>query len=151
MNKIIKLALGLSYPTDKLTALQEVINATPNPQMATEILLGVYEKPKVPSKVKTKDGQIRVLKSVDFWNDKVNFSYLKNKQIGAYYPKGTDDKTLNDNNWQSLKCSSNEEGAKYLYFKSNEMEEREDSCSLDSWLSFENITPQRVFDDIYCE
>lgn len=42
MNKIIKLALGLSYPTDKLTALQEVINATPNAQMATEILLGVY-------------------------------------------------------------------------------------------------------------
>lgn len=150
MNKIIKLALGLSYPTDKLTALQEVISATPNAQMATEILLGVYEKPNVPSKVKTKEGQIRVLKSVDFWINRVYFTFLKGKRIGAYYPKGTDEKTLNDNNWQSLKCSSGDNTI-YLYFTSTEMEEKEDYCDLDVWLSYEDITPKRVFDDIYFE
>lgn len=149
MEKIIKLALGLSYPKEKLAALQEVINATPNPTMATEILLGVYEKPKVPSKVKTKEGVVRILKEVNLWAERVTFKYLKNKRIGAYYPKEVEEKQLNDMNWEGLKCSSSTEGSKYLYFTSKEMEEREEECNLQHWLECEDITPQRQFEDIY--
>ena len=65
MNKIIKLALGLSYPQDKLVALEEIIAATPNPTMATEILLGVYEKPQLPRKVKDKNGVVKILKEAN--------------------------------------------------------------------------------------
>lgn len=148
MEKIIKLALGLSYPQDKLSALQEVINNTPNPSMATEILLGVYEKPKIPSKVKTKDGQVRVLKNANYWIETVTFGYLKSKSIGGYYPKGTDNKTLNDNNYKALQCISNND-AVYLYFNSEEKTEHTSECSFQDWLSCENITPERQFEDIY--
>lgn len=151
MEKIVKLALGLSYPKDKLPALLEVINNTPNAAMATEILLGVYEKPNIPTKVKTKDGVIRVMTNADYWLQKVHFKYLKNKRIGAYYPKEVNEKQLNDANWESLKCSSSTEGCKYLYFTSNEKEERSDECTFEEWLSCENITPQRTFEDIYSE
>lgn len=151
MNKITKLALGLSYPQDKISALLEIVNATPNPTMATEILLGVYEKPKLPSKVKTKEGQIRVMKSTDYWTESVSYNYLQNKRIGAYYPKEVNEKQLNDNNWESLKCSSNNENCHYLYFTSNEKEERQAECSFEQWLSYENIAPQRQFEDIYGE
>jgi hypothetical protein len=147
MEKIIKLALGLSYPKDKLNALQEIIHATPNPQMATEILLGVYEKPRIPSKVKTKEGQVRVLKEVNFWTETVVYSYLQNKRIGGYYPKGTDSKTLNDNNYKALQCKDDD--AVYLYFNSEEKEEKQSTCSIQDWLSYEDITPQHQFENIY--
>lgn len=151
MNKIIQLALGLSYPANKLSALQEVIDATPNQQMATEILLGVYEKPKISSKVKNKDGQVRIAKSIDYWRETVTYTYLENKRIGAYYPKDTNEKQLNDSNWQKLKCDSNQEGARYLYFTSDEKQERQSDCSFGEWLSCENIAPQRQLEDLYGE
>lgn len=151
MNKITKLALGLSYPQDKISALLELINVTPNSVIATEKLLGIYEQPKLPSKVKTKEGQIRVMKSIDYWREVVSYSYLQNKRIGAYYPKEVNEKQLNDNNWESLKCSSSTENCHYLYFNSSEKEERQTECTFEQWLSCENITPQRQFENIYEE
>lgn len=151
MEKIIQIALGSSYPTEKLNALKEVIDATPNSQMATEILLGVYEKPEIPSKVKDKDGKIRVAKSIDYWRETVTYMYLDNKRIGAYYPKDTDEKDINDSNWQKLKCNGDFKNAKYLYFTSAEKQERQSDCHFVEWLSCENIKSQRQLEDLYDE
>ncbi len=151
MNKIIKLALGLSYPQDKLSALQEVISATPNPPMATEILLGVYEKPKLPFKVKNSKGDIWIKKESNDWTEKVQYTYLQNKRIGAYYPKGTVEKELNDSNWESKKAKSSDENTAYLYFTSNEKEEKTGECSYQEWLSCTDITPKRELENLYAE
>ena len=152
MNKITKLALGLSYPQDKISALLEIINATPNPVMATEILLGVHEKVKLASKVKASNGNIRVLKEANEWTDTVSYGYLKPKRIGSYYPKGTDAKTLNDNNWEKLKAKSSDENTEYLYFNSEIMEEQTSSCPFKEWLECEDISPKKKAEfDIYSE
>jgi len=150
MDKITRLALGLSYPQDKISSLLEIISATPNPVMATEILLGVHEKTSLPSKVKATNGEIRVIKSSDEWTDAVTYGFLKPKRIGAYYPKGTQEKNLNDSNWEKLKCKSSEEGAEYLYFNSEVLEEIIKTCTFKDWLECEDITPKkRVEFDIY--
>ena len=152
MNKITKLALGLSYPQDKISALLEIINATPNPVMATEILLGVHEKVKLASKVKASNGNIRVLKDSNEWTDTVSYGYLKPKRIGSYYPKGTDAKLLNDSNWEKLKAKSSDENTEYLYFNSEIMEEQTSSCSFKEWFECEYISPKKKAEfDIYSE
>jgi hypothetical protein len=152
MNKITKLALGLSYPQDKISALLEIVNATPNPVMATEILLGVHEKVKLASKVKASNGNIRVLKEANEWTDTVSYGYLKPKRIGSYYPKGTDAKLLNDSNWEKLKAKSSDENTEYLYFNSEIMEEQTSSCSFKEWLECEDISPKKKAEfDIYSE
>jgi hypothetical protein len=152
MNKITKLALGLSYPQDKISALLEIINATPNPVMATEILLGVHEKVVLPSKVKASNGNIRVLKEANEWKDTVSYGYLKPKRIGSYYPKGTDAKLLNDSNWEKLKAKSSDENTEYLYFNSEIMEEQINSCSFKEWFECEDISPKKRSEfDIYGE
>lgn len=150
MNKITKLALGLSYPQDKISALLEIISATPNPVMATEILLGVHEKVKLPSKVKAQNGNVRVLKEANEWTDTVSYGYLKPKRIGSYYPKGTDVKSLNDSNWEKLKAKSSDENTEYLYFNSEIMEEQISNCSFEEWLKCEDISPKKIAEfDIY--
>ncbi len=151
MDKIIQLALGLSYPTDKLLALQNVISATPNPTMATEILLGVYEKPVIPNKVKDSKGVVRLLKSKDDWKEEVNYTFLQPKRIGNYYPKGTLEKDLNDDNYESLKSKSSDDDTTYLYFNSKTMEERTGSCAYSDWLAFENLQPKQSIEDLYAE
>ena len=152
MNKIKKLALGLSYPQDKISALLEIISATPNPVMATEILLGVHEKVKLPSKVKAQNGNVRVLKEANEWTDTVSYGYLKPKRIGSYYPKGTDVKSLNDSNWEKLKAKSSDENTEYLYFNSEIMEEQISNCSFEEWLKCEDISPKKRAEfDIYAE
>lgn len=152
MNKITKLALGLSYPQDKISALLEIISATPNPVMATEILLGVHEKVKLPSKVKAQNGNVRVLKEANEWTDTVSYGYLKPKRIGSYYPKGTDVKSLNDSNWEKLKAKSSDENTEYLYFNSEIMEEQISNCSFEEWLKCEDISPKKIAEfDIYAQ
>lgn len=149
MEKIIQKALSLAYPKESLSALNQVINATPNPIIATEILLGLYVKPVLPTKVKDRTGVVKLLKNRDDWRQVVTYSYLTPKRIGAYYPKGTDEKSLNDNNWESLKCKSSNDDSCYLYFTSKTMEERQSECSYEEWLNCENLTPQRQFEELY--
>lgn len=48
MEKIIKLALEAKFPNVNLTNLIDVLNATGNVIVATEILLGIYEEPNIP-------------------------------------------------------------------------------------------------------
>lgn len=151
MDKIIQLALGLSYPKDKLLALLEVISATPNPTMATEILLGVYEKPVIPNKVKDSKGVVRLLKSKDDWKEEVNYTFLQPKRIGAYYPKGTLEKDLNDNNYESLKSKGSDDNTTYLFFNSKTMEEKTGSCVYLEWLACENLQPKQSIEDLYAE
>ena len=48
MEKIIKLALETRFPGANLVNLMDVLNATGNAVVATEILLGIYEEPNIP-------------------------------------------------------------------------------------------------------
>jgi hypothetical protein len=48
MEKIIKALLEAKFPTLAIDQLMEVINATSNKSVATELLCGLYEMPEIP-------------------------------------------------------------------------------------------------------
>ena len=50
MEKIIILALETKFPNVNLKNLMDVLNATGNAVVATELLLDIYEEPKIPER-----------------------------------------------------------------------------------------------------
>jgi hypothetical protein len=84
MNKIIKALLQAKFPTLNVEDLLEVINATANPTIATELLCGLYEVPKIEGFGKDIHSEVnRVFLSFDKYNNKVFYSYNKreSKQV----------------------------------------------------------------------
>lgn len=77
MNKIITVALASAKPS--VEALLEIINATSNPTVATEILLGIYEDPIVNPEPAFKDVSEANVKFVFFdkFTEQVNYTYNK--------------------------------------------------------------------------
>lgn len=82
MNKLILFALQSKFPADTLDALVEVIEATPNAEVAAMILMGLYELPTLPltrkthpdSKSTTIIGLVEMV-GYDKFKDRVDFKY----------------------------------------------------------------------------
>lgn len=90
MEKIIKAALAAKYPTASVDALLKVVMGTPNPQIATEILLDVYLHPVVnaePHEDYNPNEFNRKFISYDMWTDKVHYSYNTRKNKYGWYLK----------------------------------------------------------------
>ena len=47
MNKIMQKLLEVTYPTINIQSLVEIVSATPNPEIATEMLCGLYVEPTI--------------------------------------------------------------------------------------------------------
>ena len=82
LNKIIAKALSTAQPSTE--ALLQIINATQNPTVATEILLGIYEAPAIsPTTLISMDDETNhKFVSYDPFADQVTYSY--NKIIKEY-------------------------------------------------------------------
>jgi hypothetical protein len=77
MNKIITVALASAKPS--VESLLELINATSNPTVATEILLGIYEDPTInpiPAFENTSETNIQ-FGSYDKFTEEVSYTYNK--------------------------------------------------------------------------
>lgn len=88
MNKIIKAALENRFPAS-VNVLMEVIAATPNPELATEMLLGIYEEPIVFENpcdefIARGEANIKFL-SYDKWTDTVHYQYTPRKSKYGYF------------------------------------------------------------------
>lgn len=91
MEKIIKAALAAKYPTASVDALLEVVMGTPNPEIATEILLGVYSYPIVnlePHENCNPSETNKLFINHDKWTDQVNYNYNPRKSKYGWYKKG---------------------------------------------------------------
>jgi cobalamin-dependent methionine synthase I len=142
MNKIIEKLLTVTFPNVNIANLLEIVSATPNPTIATEILCGLYEEVKFPSKVRETSSEKRELtfKSYDKWNDKVSYSYTREKTISGYFPENTvkEDITLvnfkeRQQDWKSganQVCISLKTGEAFLDTS---------SCSSQTWLGYTNL------------
>lgn len=158
MNKIITKLIAVTYPTANIDHLMEVVNATPNPELATEILCGLYQEPQIPVKVKSlplKGGMSEprelTLKSFDKWQNAVNYSYLKENTLSGYFPKETDKSNITLENFHSLKESWKGGDAEQVSIRLNtgEFEECTDACSLEKWMSYEVISDTVVEENIF--
>tara|TARA_R110000772_G_scaffold256339_1_gene372861 strand:+ start:977 stop:1462 length:486 start_codon:yes stop_codon:yes gene_type:complete len=75
LNKIIAKALSTAQPTTE--ALLQIINATQNPTVATEILLGIYEAPAIsPTTLISREDETNyTFISYNPFTDEVTYSY----------------------------------------------------------------------------
>lgn len=131
MKTINEIALATKFPQETISSLMEVINATSNPTIATETLLGIYTEPTI-SKVKTANDKLYYFSSYDKWNDRVSYYYNDNASKHIYVSKDTDTDLINENNYKDfeVKYSSN---CKAFNVKLSTMKRYEDYESLESW------------------
>jgi hypothetical protein len=95
MNKLIKIILEAKFPQVDANKMLEIINATPNPVVATEIICNVYEAPVFDmeshsNKLRGMDDSSRLFISYDKWKEEVKYSYISQKTIYAFVRKNED-------------------------------------------------------------
>ena len=94
-NSIITVALSSKFTAEQMEGVLEIIHATPNPEVAVEILLGIYEMPKLPLEpvnLKSFDSTKRniVLKSYDKFHETVSYTYHTMKTTSGWIENGVD-------------------------------------------------------------
>ena len=139
MNKIIEKLLTVTFPTVEINNLLEIVSATPNPELATEILCGLYEEPKLPINVQDNSAEKKELtfSSYDKWTDRVCYSYIKEKTINGYFPKGTikEDITLDNFKEKQVDWRSGQDQIN-ISIKTGESILDSSYCSSSDWLRY---------------
>lgn len=135
MFKIIEVALIGKFGADAVVSLMEVIGATPNPEMATEILLGIYEKPTFCNNVLDSRKRERTLLSVDEWTRTIYYSYEEEITKSFYIHKDTDTSLITDENYKEFVIdSSNNDDAKWYNFNTGVFTTRKGDCDFAEWI-----------------
>ena len=134
MNKIMQKLLEVTYPAINTESLLEIVGATPNPEIATEILCGLYVEPTIVHKMVMSEREgILTFTSFDKWNNRVNYSYLQKDTKSTYFPKGTKVSDVTMENFDRLKVSSSHEEAVYLNIPTGTVSKRTSYTSLEGW------------------
>ena len=95
MNKIIKAALEAKFVGMDVSPVVDVINATPNPIVAAEILLGLYVQPVLPETLPdTKTEVNRKIIDYDRFKNEVEYSYNSREAVEVWVKK--EDKESNN-------------------------------------------------------
>lgn len=148
MEKVIKAALTAKYPSIDISQLMEVINATPNSVIATEILLGVYEDPQIPYRqVNNKRSEgILTFVSYDKWKDVVNYSYNWVETKNDYFPKSVKKEDVNMENYQSLRCPYKENETHVISWPTGITATKKSYVNLSEWNGYEGVEPFPIQD-----
>ena len=137
MNKIIEVALTGKFGPEAVTNLMEVIGATANPEMATEILLGVYVKPEIPLTVFNAQGLEKTATNIDYWEMRVSYSYEEEVRKHIYVDKDCDTSVITLENYKEFEKDYNLGNIKSHRIPTGEMVTRNDSCDFGDWLAQE--------------
>lgn len=84
MDKIINVALSNALNKIRVDNLLEVINATGNSRVATEILLGVYEEPIIAQTSKSSN-EVRTMTRFDKFKEEVIYDYVRTSKRSNYF------------------------------------------------------------------
>jgi len=154
-NVVQKKLLSLMYPSMDVDLLMEVIEATPNPEIATQIMCGLYAEP-VIVKDKLYEGIARTLVSYNKWNDTVEYSYQRETTVSAYFPKEVDKKDITLDNYKELACHYDTKDCYSYSIKTGKFETRTDNITLNRWNKYEDnnfelsSTLPKHIEDVFC-
>jgi hypothetical protein len=132
MDKILKVALGTVFPKEKIDSVLEVINATPSPDVATLILLGIYEEPTIEDNAVINDKDCTFL-SYNKWNDQVTYSYLINNTKFIYIAKDIDTSLITEDNYKDYEIVKYSDNCKSFYVKLAAMITVTSDCYSSTW------------------
>lgn len=137
MNNLERKLIELTFPTVNVDALMEIIVATPNSRVATEILCGVYQEPDfVKEKIDSND-RLRTFTHYDKWTEQVHYAYLEPEIVYAYFPNSVDKNTITLDNYKSLRCDYSDNTYRHGV-KTGKMLDRTSSCTVDTWNAYKN-------------
>lgn len=142
MNKIINKLLSVTFPSANVEALMEVVESTSNPEVACEILCGLYIEPEMPKFVLSKRHTAGVLtfQKFDKWQDRVHYSYMRPETKSAYFADGTKKADITLENYDALKqaykSGANQES---ISIETGVMETRADYMDSASWLEATSV------------
>lgn len=125
--------LGLMYP-DTVELISELIENSKNPEVALELVVGVYVSPIIPAKV-IKDKTELFCLDFDKWEDKVHYYYTENKRVNKYFPKSVDKDTITKDNYLELCCSWSDECYSH-WITLDEIVVKNDYMDLARWMKF---------------
>jgi hypothetical protein len=115
--------------------LLQVILRTENPHLAMELLSGRYEQPNFAHKVMFKDGCVKTFLTYDPWEDKIGYSYERNKTKRIHVPKGTNKNDITEDNYTQFEVEWSSSGnTEPVTFTLSEIEEAFDNCYSKTWL-----------------
>jgi hypothetical protein len=137
MKTIEEIALGTKFSENQISAIMEICWATQNSTLAMNILLGIYEEPKIMNMGLTKvnkdsEDRLMVFESYDKWADRVFYSYEKKKTKEIRVHKSTDTTLINIDNYEMFVVSY-EDDYKWFNFELGEVIKATDDCSLSQW------------------
>ena len=133
----MEVALTGKFGAEAVTNLMDVILATPNPEMATEILLGVYEKPEIPHTVTSNSGVEKTVVSVDYWNDNVRYAYEEKVTKHIYVDTNLDTSILTLENYLEYEKQYEDADRKSFRLLTGETKTMQANTSITDWLSQE--------------
>ena len=131
MDQILRVALGTVFPKEKIDSVLEVINATPSPDVATLILLGIYEEPAIEDNAVISDKDCTFV-SYNKWDDQVKYSYLTNDTEHIYIAKDTDTSLITEDNYKDYVVKYSDH-CKGFWVKLAAMKTVKSDCYLSTW------------------
>jgi hypothetical protein len=134
--KIIEELLKMKFPTVDTASLMEIIAATPNPEIATEIMCGIYVEPNVGShkRVQNTNKLLCVFISYNKWINKIEYTYQEKRTRGGYFAKGTKVEDVTIDTFDSLQVKSSDD-ATYLYIPTGEFRTVNSTMSFEDWMN----------------
>jgi hypothetical protein len=153
MEKLIQFALATKFGEDNVNFIMQVITATPSPEVATEILLGLYERPEIDRTDEVLhyagDDKTNIRYSMyDDFTKEVHFSYQRIIKSSAWFEKNpsgvvitSEEKIISDKYWAEdaarvLKMSTEDFNEKYerlVYHTEVEKHARNATKSVTDW------------------
>jgi hypothetical protein len=135
MVTIVEVALATKFDEKQIPKILEVIGATPNPEMATEILLGIYEQP-VLKDTAVRNNVVLYLTSADYWNSRVNYEYQDESKRSFYVHKDTDKSLITLDNYKEYMIDWNAENAVHMELLTGEIVTRRNDCHISDWIGY---------------
>jgi len=133
MNNLERRLLELTFPSVDIDALMEVIVATPNSRVATEILCDVYTEPDFVDKIGSSDILQRFV-SYDKWSEEVSYKYEEPETVYCYFPHTVKKENITTENYEALSCSYNSNDDSYRHgVKTGKMKTCTSTASLKDW------------------
>lgn len=145
MEKIVKAALTAKFTNVNIEHLIEIINATPNAVIATEIMLGVYSEPEIAHKrVDSKSSEgILTFKSYNKWDDRVYYSYTWEEKRNDYFPLSVKKEDVTLENFDSLRCKYKEGEVHTISVLTGKTLVKESYCPLSRWNTYSYAPAER--------
>jgi len=135
MKTIVEVALATKFDEKQVPSILEIIGATPNPEMATEILLGIYEQP-VLKDTAVRNNVVLTLVSADYWQGRVTYQYQDEIKKSFYVHKDTDKSLITLDNYKEYAIDWNVEGAVHMELLTGEIITRTSNCDISDWKGY---------------